>query len=213
MKRICVFGALGRTGIQVLLEATKRGYKVTAFVYNPNAKLSMPDGVEIIVGDVLDKDAVYQAVKGVDAVISVIGHVKNSDSLVQTKGIQNMVSAMKANHVERIISLTGTGVRLPDDRPSIVDRVLNRAVYLIDPKRIEDGIKHAQVLQESALDWTVLRVLKLTNRSFGTGRYGLSEYGPAELLTSRRKVAGIILDLLDSKDFTNKMPVVVRGGS
>ena len=213
MKRICVFGALGRTGIQVLLEATKRGYKVTAFVHSSNAKKSMPEGVEIMMGDVLDKDAVYRAVKGADAVVSVIGHIKNSDLLVQTKGIKNMVSAMKANHVKRIISLTGTGVRLPNDRPSIIDRVLNRAIYLIDPKRIEDGIKHAQVLQESALDWTVLRVLKLTDRSFGTGRYRLSEYGPAELLTSRKKVARIMLDLLDSKDFTNKMPIVVRGGS
>jgi len=213
MKKICIFGALGRTGIQILSEATKRGYKVTAFVHNPNAKLSVPDGVEIIVGDVLDKDAVYRAVKGVDAVISVIGHTKNSDPLVQTKGIKNMVNAMKANHVKRIISLTGTGARLPNDRPSVVDRVLNRAIYLIDPKRIEDGIKHAKVLQESALDWTVLRVLKLTNLNFGTGRYGLSEYGPAELLTSRRKVARIMLDLLDSKKFVNKMPIVMRGGN
>lgn len=210
MKKICVFGALGRTGIHVLREATERGYKVTAFIHNPNVKSSIPEGVETVVGDVLDRDAVYQAIKGADAVISVIGHVKNSDPLVQTRGIENMVNAMKANHVKRIISLTGTGVRLPNDRPSVVDRVLNRAVYLIAPKRIEDGIKHAQVLQESALDWTVLRVLKLTNLSFGTGRYRLSEHGPAEPLTSRRKVARIILDLLDSKDFTNKMPIVVR---
>jgi len=170
----------------------------------------MPDGVETMVGDVLDRDAVYQAVKGVDTVISVIGHVKNSDPMLQTKGIQNIVNAMKTNHVKRIISLTGTGVRLPNDRPSIVDRVLNRAIYLIDPKRIEDGIKHTQVLRESTLDWTVLRVLKLTNRNFGTNRYKLSEYGPAESLTPRRKIARIMLDLLDSKEFIRKMPVVSK---
>jgi putative NADH-flavin reductase len=195
--KICIFGADGRTGIEVLQYAKNRGYEIVAFVYN-----------EIREGNVLDYEKVLRACTGVDVVVSALGHIKGSDPSMQTKGMVNIIRAMKENNIRRIISLTGTGVRIPEDTPSSIDKILNFIVKIIDPIRVKDGIEHAKVLKNSDLDWTIVRVLKLSNSPKMTYKYRLTTGGPAELHTSRKKVAKVMVDLIDDKNYFRKMPVV-----
>jgi len=206
--KICIFGADGRTGVEVLQYARNKGYEIVAFVYNENSLKFTNDDIEIIKGDVLDYEQVLRACSGVDAVVSALGHIKGSDPLMQTKGITNIVRAMKENNTRRIISLTGTGVRVPEDAPSFIDRILNFTIKIIDPERIKDGIAHAKVLQDSDLDWTIVRVLKLSNSPKINQKYRLTTGGPAELHTSRKKVAQVLVDLIEDKNYIRKMPVV-----
>jgi hypothetical protein len=135
-----------------------------------------------------------------------IGHVKDSPAFVQTSAIANVLSAMKRHHIKRILSLTGTGARMPNDTPSLVDRVLNTGIAIIDPERINDGIAHVDVLRESDADWTILRVLKLTD--FTVHSYKLTEHGPARLLVSRAVVADALLTILAEDKFHKQAPIV-----
>jgi putative NADH-flavin reductase len=207
---ICVFGADGRTGVEVVRYSKDKGYNVTAFVYNKNAKDYLPENIKIVQGDVLKYEDVRNAISESDAVISVIGHIKNSDPLMQTKGIQNIVKAMKETGVKRIISLTGTGVRINGDTPSLLDKLLNMALKIIDPKRIIDGIEHAKVLQNSNLDWTIVRVLKLSQKDKVFKDYKITQGGPAEFPTSRKKIARILIDLISDTYHIHKMPIVSK---
>lgn len=206
MSKICIFGADGCTGVEVVKKAIASGNDVIAFVYSKDNLDQFDTLVEIVQGNILDAKAVEKAVKGADSVISVVGHIKNTDPLMQTKGIQNVISAMKEYNIKRLISLTGTGARIPNDTPSMIDRFLNMIISKIDPQRINDGIKHTEAIAESHLDWTILRVLKLTNNQF-LGEYTLTEHGPAEYTTSRAKVASIMIDLATSLDYVRKMPI------
>lgn len=206
--KICIFGADGRTGVEVVRYAKERGFDVVAFVYNPQADKYLPKDINIKKGDVMNYDAVIDAVRGSDAVISALGHIKNSDPLMQTKGITNIIKAMQETDIKRIISLTGTGVRLPNDKPSLIDQILNFIIKKIDPDRINDGIEHALALQKSDLDWTVVRVLKLTENQKQVANYKLTEGGPAELKTSRKKIGMILVDLIQDHKYIKKMPVV-----
>jgi len=206
--KICIFGADGRTGVEVLQYAKSKGHEIVAFVYNENALKSIKDDVKIIKGDVLDYKKVLEACAGVDAVVSVLGHIKGSDPRMQTNGINNIVRAMKENNIRRIISLTGTGVRIPQDKPSFIDRILNYIIKVIDRDRIEDGVEHARVLENSGLDWTIVRVLKLNNNQNNTDHYTLTPGGPVELQTSRKKVSRVMVDLIEDKNYFDQMPVV-----
>lgn len=208
--KICVFGADGRTGKEVVDIATKQGHKVISFVRSSTSEEVFPKTNNIHVGNVLDFTAVQNAVSNSDGVISVLGHVKGSDPFMQTVGITNITKAMKNSGVTRIVSLTGTGVRFEGDKPSLFDRVGNFIIKLIDRKRIVDGIEHAEVLKNSGLDWTILRVLKLSQKDEWNNKYQLTENGPAENITSRKKVAKILVDLVDSGDYIKKAPVVSR---
>jgi putative NADH-flavin reductase len=215
--KICVFGADGRTGVEVVIQCLEQKHQVIAFVYNPKAQEYLPKEVDIIIGNVLIRDDVEKAMKGCDAVVSVVGHVKGSDPFMQTKGMRNITKVMKENNISRIISLTGTGVRIVGDTPSLFDRIGNLIIKLIDRERIVDGMQHAQVLKKSGLDWTILRVLKLSNGDFAENKnpsldtcYLLTQHGPAESFTSRKKVAKIMTDLVASDKYIQEMPVSSR---
>jgi len=193
--KICIFGAAGRTGREVVQSAKAKAHEVVPFSYS--------DGK-----DVMDYEAVRNAINGCEAVISTLGHIKGSDPLMQTKGIGNIVKAMKELGIRRVLSMTGTGARVAGDKPSLVDRCLNFGVKLVAPDRINDGVEHAKVLQESGLDWTIVRVLMLSKSDSEAKGYKLTDHGPAELLTSRKKVAQVLMDLLDDTNSYGKLPVI-----
>jgi len=61
---ILVTGATGNVGRQVVQQLIQRGAKVRALVRNP-AAANLPDGVEVVQGDLLDVDALRQSFEGV----------------------------------------------------------------------------------------------------------------------------------------------------
>jgi len=208
--KLCIFGADGRTGVEVVWYAKACGFEVVAFVYGDDSNSYFPSGVEIRKGNVLEYTAVLEAMRGTDAVISVLGHIKGSDPFMHTKGITNIVRAMQELGLKRVISLTGTGVRVLGDRISSPDRILNILVTLLNPEAMHDAVEHAKVLQQSGLDYTILRVLKLSkNQKEGTS-YKLTDGGPVELLTSRKKVAKVLVDLVHDVEYVGKLPVISR---
>ncbi len=206
--KICIFGADGRTGVEVVNYAKQQGFDVTAFVYSDAINKYFPNGVSIKKGDVMNYEAVLEALKDSQGVISVVGHIKGSDALMQTKGITNIVRAMEELGIKRVLSLTGTGARIEGDTPSIIDKVLNYIVGIIDPERINDGVQHLKILQNSHSDWTVVRVLKLGDSNIEVVNYKLTDGGPAELQTSRKKIAKILIDLISNDTYIKKAPVV-----
>jgi hypothetical protein len=206
--KITIFGADGRTGVEVVSYAKALGFDVVAFVYNEASNKYFPENISIKKGDVMDYDSVLEAVRGSEAVISVLGHIKGSDPLMQTKGMANIVRAMKEVGIKRVLSLTGTGARVPGDTPSFIDKFLNLIVGIVDPNRINDGVMHVKVLQESGLDFTIVRVLKLNKNDKEFKNYKLTDGGPAELQTSRKKVAKVLVDLINDTKYLSKLPVI-----
>ena len=61
---ILVTGATGNIGRHVIQQLTQRGAKVRALVRNPGAA-NLPDGVEVVQGDLLDVDALRSAFQGI----------------------------------------------------------------------------------------------------------------------------------------------------
>ncbi len=203
--KIAVIGANGKTGQVFVNEAVQRGYEVRAGVFHTNA-FKKSDYIDVVQCDATKLEDVEKLITGCDVVVSLIGHVKGSPAFLQTSATANILSAMKKRNMTRVISLTGTGVRITGDKPSFIDIVLNTVVRLADPERIVDGIAHADVLRESGLDWTLLRVLKLTD--FPSHKYALSSGGPARVLVSRHVVADALLKIIEDTSYVKQAPVV-----
>ena len=87
-----------------------------------------------------------------------------------------------------------------------MDYLLNAAVSLIDPARVQDGRDHAAVLQASQLDWTIIRVLKLQN--VPARPFVLTPHGPTKLYVGRDEVAAAILQVLEQHTFVGEMPII-----
>ena len=69
--RVVVFGGSGFVGSHVADELTERGQEVKIYDLRPSPYLR--EGQEMIVGDLLDKDEVFGAVEGCDAVYNFAG--------------------------------------------------------------------------------------------------------------------------------------------
>jgi putative NADH-flavin reductase len=203
--RIAVIAADGRSGQAFVKAALEAGHSVRAGVRGKNPFFAHP-GLSVTRCDATNEQQVSELLRASDVVVSLIGHVKGSQADVQTRAIKTVIAAMKRRGLSRIVSLTGTGVRIKGDRPNLLDRLANAMIIRIDPNRIHDGIAHVKVLHDSGLDYTVLRVLKLGNGR--PGNFSLNGHGPAKLLTSRGEVAAAILDCLEDNRFIRQHPVI-----
>ncbi len=205
--RIAVIGANGKTGRLFVNLALQAGHHITAAVHNKN---TLPDNanLSVIKCDTTDLDQVNQLVVNQDAVVSFIGHARHSSKDVQTKTINNVITAMRAHKIRRLISLTGTGVRFPGDQITLTDRLLNLSISVIDPDRIKDGIQHVRAIQQTDLDWTIIRVLKLTNGP--AHKFSLKDNGPTKIFISRHEVAEAALELLKNNSHIQKAPIIGR---
>lgn len=205
--RIAVIAANGRSGQAFVAAALAAGHVVRAGVHGRHTLPDNHPNLTIITCDASNVDDLSDLFRDCDAVASFIGHIKGSEPDIQTKAITNAVEAMNIHGVKRIVSLTGTGVRMPDDRITLIDRVLNRAISIIDPERVHDGVNHVKILQDSDLDWTVLRVLKLQNIA-PRPSFTLTASGPTKTVVSRSDVALATLQIIENDSFIRQAPMI-----
>lgn len=205
--KIAVIGASGRTGIEFVTAALEAGHTVRAGVRGYHT-LQQDKKLEVVECDALDEAQVRSLIRGVDVVVSTLGHIKGCPDFLQTDAMRLLNHCMLRENVSRVISLTGTGVRQAGDVITLWDRLLNLSISIIDPKRVRDGIEHARVLQESSLEYTIVRVLKLTDGK--VAGFNLKDNGPVAPLTSRATVARAMLEALRDDTWVHKMPIVGR---
>lgn len=203
--KIAVLGAAGRSGIAFVEAALAAGHDVRAGIRNTNPFTDSPH-LEVIHCDATHIKEVRRLLTGCDAVVSLIGHVKNSPPGVQTYATDIIITVMEELGITRFISLTGTGVRFEGDIIGLIDRFANWSIGMIDPARIADGKSHVKLIQESNLDWTILRVLKLQN--IAAKPYVLTEHGPTKLVVGRKEVVEAIIEVLAKQTFIQKAPII-----
>src|SRR5580658_1836066 len=64
--RILVTGGTGKVGSEVIKELVKRNVSVRALVRKQEASTTMPEGVEVFLGDLLDPVAIRKSLDGID---------------------------------------------------------------------------------------------------------------------------------------------------
>lgn len=209
MTTIALFGGTGKTGSRVLTRLLHQGHEVHALVRDA-AKVGLQHpSLTVITGDVRDAAAVSSTVDGADAVLSLFGQVKGSPPRVQTEGTRLIVRAMHDHGVRRIVSLSGGG--LPDpvhDRPKLADRAIRVIMRLAAAQVLDDAGEHLSVLEQSDLDWTVVRAPRLTEAP-GVGRYRVGWVGvDASTSISRDDLADFIVTQVEDERFFGQMPFV-----
>lgn len=204
--RLLVFGASGRTGQEVIRQATARGFQVTAFVRQPEKMRDAADSVSIVTGNVADAEAVSAAVDGHDAVVSALGvgtPLKHDADVIA--GVQHIVRAMDTHGVRRLIYVSFIGVRESRDAVGFILRYLAPIPLRHE---ISDHEVKERLVRKSELDWTVVRPPKLTAGP-RTGQYRVGEHirtmSPVPLL-SRADLADFIVRELEQPRFIGGAP-------
>jgi len=169
MKTIALFGATGKTGNILLKKLLEDNFMVKALVRSPEKLRIASQNLTVIQGDVLITEDVFEVVSDTNAVISVIGHVKQCPPDLQTRAVKNILSVMNRTGIKRLINLTGSGVKIPGDYPGLPDRIIAFAMKNLLGKAIRnrfiDGENHVRLISESDTDWTVVRSPVILSRS------------------------------------------------
>ena len=205
--RILVIGATGGTGRELVRQALAQGHQVTAFVRNPQKLKIEHSNLRVIQGNVLDYDTVEPAVRGQGAVLSALGRKRFlGPSNILSQGTRNILRAMQNTQVPRFICESSLGVGDTVGRLGLPATLL--FVPLILPFYIWDRVRQEKLIEESSLDWVIVRPAILTNGpARGDYRHG-PKVGSYILPTyvSRADVAGFMLKQLHDDTYLGSAP-------
>ncbi len=95
--KILVTGGTGKVGSEVIKELCKRDVQVRALVRKQEASTTLPEGVEAVVGDLLDPIAVQRALDGMDKLYLLNAVVP--DEVTQGLIAYDLAKKMKLSHV------------------------------------------------------------------------------------------------------------------
>ena len=206
--RLAVFGSTGRTGRKILELAVGRGNQVTALSRRAASLNDMAGKVDVVEGDVTDPAAVDKAVRGSEAVLSALGHVKGSPRDLETTALRNIVASMGKNGVRRLVVLSSSVVADPADKPTVGQSLASWLVKTFRREVHDDSLGKARVVEGSDLDWTLVRASILTNGPpTGRRRVGQMRAG-ASVRVPRADVAEFMLTCATEGKFVRERPYV-----
>lgn len=161
--KILVLGATGGTGRLIVKEALARGYDVTVLVRS-SKKASGLKGARLIVGDARDETALREALKGRDAVVSALGTPASPfrEVTLLSSATRALVNAMKAEHVSRLVCITGIGA---GDSASHGGFLFDNVIFpLLLRKVYADKNRQESIVRDSGLDWVLVRPSALNDK-------------------------------------------------
>jgi len=155
--RILVIGSTGRTGRLALDEGLRRGYAMTAFTRHPDALAGVQGLRAIVSGDGRNLDDMRRAMRGQDAVISIVASEGFGATTVMSDVMCSEVAAMREAGVRRLVVVSVSAIE--GRRPWI----LINLVRWILRKPYADFGRMERLVRSSGLDWTIVRPPRLTN--------------------------------------------------
>jgi len=142
--RITVFGASGRTGRSLVEQGVDDGHEVVAFVRDASAFDLPGERLDVHGGDARDPEAVGEAIRGSDAVISALALIKAEDEPEHSHATSTIVEAAKAEGVRRVVVTANNDVFGDDEI---------RGEFAAQAR---EHRRNRETLKASGLDWTIL---------------------------------------------------------
>ena len=206
--KILVLGATGGTGRSIVTQALARGHDVAALVRSPE-KASGLKGAKLIVGDARDETALRRALKGRDAVVSALGTPASPIREVTflSTATRVLVSAMKAEHVSRLVCITGLGA---GDSAGHGGFLFDNVIFpLLLRKVYADKNRQEAIVRDSGLDWTLVRPAVLNDKPGRGAIRALTDlsgfHGGA---IAREDVARFVLEQLSADTWLRRSPLI-----
>ena len=208
--KLLIFGASGRTGLELVQQALAQQHTVTAFVRNPDTFPLQHAHLRITKGDITNYAEVEQAVTGQDAVLSGLGPhtlLKRIPELVL--GCRNIIKAMEKQGVKRLVYESALGVGDSKADQNLFFKHVILPVLL--SRDYADHEENEQNIRNSQLDWVIVRPARLVD-SPRTGKYqvalrlsGTFPFGRV----GRADTAEFMLQQINNTEFLHAAPGIL----
>src|SRR4030043_191907 len=207
--RITIFGATGGTGKQLVEQALAEGNEVVAFARKTSKLNIMEKNLTIVQGELTDEALIENAVKGADAVISVLGPRGGSRTKPLTQGMHNIIDAMQKQGVRRLIISSTLSAKDPNDLSEFRTKALVNFVKVTMHAAYEEIVSVAETVRKSDLDWTIVRLTMLNNNpKSGKIRAGYVGKGEVGTQISRADLAEFMLKQIQDAKYLRQAPAI-----
>lgn len=189
--KILILGAAGQIARMLTKELLdKTDHSLVLYARNGHKRLTLvDDSREVVVdGDFKDKDKLIDAMKDVDLVYI--------NDMGDEKSTQTISEAMQETGVKRVIAASVLGIY--DEVAGAFGEWNNRMIG--GSPRMDSQIESARLLENSDLDYTLLRLTWLYNEA-GNTNYMISQKGEPFIgaQVTRQAVIQLIMDILEEK--------------
>ncbi|SEH32332.1 NAD(P)-dependent oxidoreductase [Chryseobacterium culicis] len=154
---IAIIGGTGKSGQYLVQNLLEKGYHLKLLLRNPENFILRNPLIEIIQGDARDTAAIYKLIKGADLVMSTLGQPKGEKPIF-SDAARNIISAMNHYDLNRYIVTTGLSVNTLSDHKNDRVQMATDWMYQNYPVTTADKQKEYELLLESNLDWTLVRL-------------------------------------------------------
>jgi putative NADH-flavin reductase len=203
--KIAVFGGSRGVGRQAIEQALAQGHVIQALMRNPDKFDLTHPNLTVLPGNVLQVADVAACVAGVEAVVCSLGSTGDNPNNIVTLGTQQIISAMKAAGVRRLVVVTSIGVGDSKDQVPLAFKALMKTILRA---AMEDKEGQETAVKASDLDWIIVRPGGLTDGP-RTGQYS---FGTQKTLkagqVSRADVAEFVLKQLTDDTFLHQTPAI-----
>ena len=203
--RIGVIGSTGRTGRLVLGEGLRRGHAMTAFTRRPQELAGVRGPAAVIHGDGRSLDDIRRAVRGQDAVISIVSSEGRGPTTVMSDVTRALLAGMSEAGVRRLVTVSVYA--LQGHRPWIA---INLVRWLLR-RPYADFARMERLVASTGLDWTIVRPPLLTNGP-ATGHVrsaaGMEDFAQGPYSISRADLAATLVDLAEDSQHVGKVLLV-----
>ena len=206
--KIALIGATGKAGTYILKALLAQKIRVKALVRNPEKLQVLHAALETVIGDVKDAETVHAFIKGCDIVVSALGMGQPaSEKTIFTQSTANILKAMKAFDLKRYIIITGINVDSPADEKDAKTQFATKWMYDNYPVSTADRQKEYDLLIDSNLDWTLIR-LPLIMQTDEQSAIGTSLVNCDGDQINASNLARFIIEQLGEKAFVQQAPFI-----
>jgi putative NADH-flavin reductase len=214
--RLLILGATGRTGQLLVKEGLSQGYEINILVRNRNSLNFDLSAVSVFEGTPTDKEALFTAAQGCEAILSALNISRTSDfpwARLRTPEnflsdvMKNIIGVGNQQNIKRIIIITAWGVSETKKDIPFWFRWLINFSNIAYPYR--DHERQEALLKQSDFEWTAVRPAGLTNSvKMNTVVVSVNNNPKPGLIISRQNVAKFAINALKNELYIKECPVI-----
>jgi putative NADH-flavin reductase len=197
---VAIFGSTGPTGRALVSRGLDQGHDVTAIARDPAAVDATGARLQVVRADVLDRTSFDGVLNGVDAVLSAIGTHGRQPTTVYSVGTANIRDAMHHAGIQRFVGISALPVTPRTELRPAERWIVVPLLSTFFGEMYADMARMEQVLQDSDLDFTIMRPPQLTNkRATGKYRTAINQHLPRARKISRADLAAEMLQVIPDR--------------
>lgn len=206
--KIAVLGASGGVGKRIVERALARGFDVACQTRDATRLAGIAGRVRVHTFDPRDAGKLGEFVRGADAVVFALGVDTVGATTLFSEATKALISAMKSEHVKRLIAITGVGAGETRGHGGFI---YDRIVFpLFTRKRYQDKNRQAAMIAASGLDWIVVRPAPFAEIATPGALEVHTAITPDTVLgcATRDEVAAFVVDQIGSDRYLRQTPFI-----